>query len=173
MDMQWQGGVGGWSIGAVARRLACALVLGTGAGMACTIEDAGRDEPELDEEELDDEDRAAAAPDISRCELDCLFEGAICADEALVRKAKCNGDTCLRDAHRAHAAALLECKKKHPADNEALLRCSGEADTVLIAAMMACPSVTEKATCEEEYKKDMKACKEAEKACLAGCPANQ
>lgn len=166
MDIGWRRSVG---MGAMARSFAWALLLGTGTGMACTIEDVERDDAELDDE--DDDDRVAETPAITRCELDCFVESAICADEALVRKAKCNGDTCLRDAHRAHAAALLECKKKHPSDNEALLRCSGEADAVLIAAMMACPDVTEKASCQTEYEKDQKACEDAEKACLAACAA--
>lgn len=157
----------------LARTLARGWLVVGGLAMACTIEDIDPgDDAELDDAELDDEERAAEAmPGVTRCQIDCWTEAAICADEALVRKAKCNNDTCLRDAHRTHASALLECKRLHPVDIDAMLLCSSQADTVLIAAMMACAAVPSSTTCTAEYDKDMKACKATEKACLAACPA--
>lgn len=123
---------------------------------------------EVSEAEVD-LDVAVADPNYD-CIVGCAYEFAVCSDEALVRRAKCNGDTCVRDAHREHAADLLACKKAHPNDTAGLLACSQIADTKLMAALDKCPAVANKPACETEYQDDRTACQAAFDACVAGCP---
>lgn len=156
--------------------LGCSLI--ASATMGCDVSDAGPSENLVDrivdasEAEVELDAVEAADPNLD-CIVGCAFEFAICSDEALVRRAKCNGDTCVRDAHREHAAALLACKKAHPNDTQALLACSQVADTALVAALQQCPKVTNKPACEAEYQEDQQACQAAFDACTDGCPPAQ
>lgn len=109
------------------------------------------------------------APDAA-CVMDCAAQYAICSDESLVRRARCNGDTCVRDAHRKHAAALLACVDKHQGDPANLGACSQKADTALLAALALCPPVADKPGCQAQYDDDQAWCQQEFDACMAGCP---